>query len=84
MITISKIKIYQRYKGDVDGWARVGSKDEKSIMNDEDWFIIEGFIQDINLKKKGLASDTFMNTINERLKEKCDSEETIQAIRNIA
>lgn len=84
MITINKIKIYQRYNGDVHGWARVGSKEEKSIMNDEDWFLIEGFIQNINLIKKGLVSDTFINSIIERLKEKCDSEETIQAIRKIA
>ncbi len=83
MITINKLKIYQRYNGDVDGWARVGSKEEKSIMSDEDWFLIEGFIQDLNLIKKGLASDTFMNSINERLKGKCDSEETIQALMNI-
>ena len=46
-------------------------------MNDNDWFLIEGFIWDINLVKKGLAFNTFMNSINERLKENCDSEETI-------
>lgn len=84
MITVDKIKIYKRFNGDVDGWARIGSKEEKSIMNDEDWFLIEGFIQDINLVKKGLASDTFMNLINERLKEKCDSQETIQEIKELA
>lgn len=80
MITIDKIKIYKRFNGDIDGWVRVGTKEEKSIMNNNDWFLIEGFIQDINLVKKGLASDTFMNSINERLKENCDSKETIELI----
>lgn len=84
VITINKIKIYERFNGDADGWARVGSKEEKSIINDEDWSLIEGFIQDINLVKKGLASETFMNSLNERLKEKCDSEQTILAIIDIA
>ena len=81
MITIDKIKIYKRFNGDIDGWARIGTKEEKSIMNDNDWFLIEGFIQDISLVKKGLASDAFMKSINERLKENCDSEETIELIK---
>ncbi len=84
MITIKKVEIYQRFNGDVDGWARVGSKEEKSIMDDEDWFLIDGFIQDIKLVKKGLASDTFMDVINERLNAKCDNEETILAIKSLA
>ena len=83
MITIDKIKIYKRFNGDVDGWARVGTKEEKSIISHIDWFLIEGFIQDINLVKKCLASDAFMNSINERLKENCDSEETIQALKEM-
>lgn len=84
MITISKIKIYKRFNGDVDGWARIGATEEKSIMNDDDWFLIEGFIQDISLVKKCLTSDTFMKSINERLKENCDNDETIQAIKGLA
>ena len=83
MITIDKIKIYKQYNGDIDGLARVGTKEEKSTMNDNDWFLIEGFIWDINFVKKGLASDTLMNSINERLKENCDSEETSQAVKEI-
>jgi len=84
MITINKVKIYQCFNGDIDGWARVGSKEEKLIMDDEDWFLIEGFIQDINLVKTGLASHIYMNFINERLRGKCDNEETIQAIMDMA
>jgi len=84
VITVDKIKIYKRFNGDFDGWARIGSKEEKSLMNDEDWFLIEGFIQDINLVKRGVASDTFLNLINERLKKKCDSQETIQEIKKLA
>jgi len=80
---MDKINIYKRLNGDVDGWARIGTKEEKSIMNDNDWFLIESFIQDINLVNKGLASDSFKDSINERLNENCDSEETIQAIKGM-
>lgn len=84
MITIDKIKIYKRFNGDVDGWARIGTKEEKSIINDNDWFLIEGFIQDISIIKKCIASDTFIKSINEKLKANCDTYETIQAIKDLA
>ncbi|MBO9202146.1 MULTISPECIES: hypothetical protein [Niastella] len=83
MITLDKVKIYQRFNGDVDRWARGGTKEERSIMNDSDWFLIDSFIQDGNLVRKGLAADSFMDSVNERLNENCDSEETIQAIREM-
>jgi len=84
MITKNKIEIFKRFNGDIDGWARIGTSEEKSMMNDEDWFLIEGFIQDISLAKKCLASDTFIKSVNERLKENCDNDSTIQAIKELA
>lgn len=83
MITIDKIGIYKRFNGDIDGWSRVGTKEEKSIMTDKDWFLIEGFIQDINLVKKSLTSDSFMKLVSERLNENCDTDETIQALKEL-
>jgi hypothetical protein len=84
VITIEKVKIYKRFNGDIDGWARIGTNEEKSVMKDDDWFLIEGFIQDLHLARKHLASNTFLASINERLKEYCDSEETIQVIKEFA
>lgn len=84
MITIDKIKIYKRFNGDVDGWARIGTAEEKSIMSDDDWFLIDGFIQDLSLVKKCLASDGFMKSINEKLNENCDTDQTIQEIKDLA
>ncbi len=83
MITQDKIKIYKRYSGDIDSWMRSGSKKEKLVMNDDDWYIIDGLIQDFSLVEKGLASLTFNNDLNNRLKENCDSEKTIQALKAI-
>ncbi len=83
MITQDKIKIYKKYSGDIDSWARSGSKKEKLVMNDDDWYVIDGLIQDFSLVKKGLTSLTFGNDLNNKLKEKCDSEETIEALKAI-
>lgn len=83
MITQDKIKIYKRYNGDIDGWSRNGSKKEKFVMTDDDWYIIDGLIQDFTLVKNGLTSLTFNNDLNNKLKENCDNEETIQALKAI-
>ncbi len=84
MITQEKIKIYNSFQGDVDGWARMDSKKEKAIMNDGDWFFIDGLLQDIQLVKKGLTSKEFSDTLQRRLIENCDNPETINQLRKVA
>jgi len=83
MITEYKIKIYQKYKGDIDSLARSGSKKEKIIMNNDDWFLIDAFVQDLFLIKKGLTSLEFKNNLNDRLNQNCDSDKTIKLIHQI-
>lgn len=83
MITENKIKLYNKYSGNIDGWARNNSKKELAIMSDDDWFLIDGFIQDLTLVKNGLVSLEFNNSLNDRLKENCDTEETINKIKRI-
>ena len=41
MITEDKIKIFKRYDGDIDSRVRSGSKKEKFVMTDNDWYIID-------------------------------------------
>ena len=84
MITKVKLDIYNRFYGDIDGWVRVGSNEEKSIMTDNDWCTIENFIQDIYLQNTSLLSPSYTSSINERLKKHCDSEDTIEAIKELA
>lgn len=84
MITQGKIEIYKKYHGNIDVWARSGSKDEKLAMNDDDWYFIDGFIQDIFLVEKGLTSHVFTDDLNHRLKENCDSKQTIQVLKTIS
>lgn len=81
MITQDKIKIYKRYSGGIDSWTRSGSKKEKLVINDDDWYIIDGLIQDLSLVKKGLASPIFSNDLNNKLKMNCENEETIQELK---
>lgn len=83
MVTIEKLKIYIRYRGDVDMWTRIGSSKERSVMNTNDWYMIDDLIQDLGLVKKQVASNEFVIALRKRLDENCDSEETIKTLESI-
>lgn len=84
MITIEKIKIYGRYYGDIDGWIRIGTDLEKSIINDIDWSLIEEFIQEIHLVKNGLAAKSFSSALDEKLIKTCYDERAINMLKEIS
>lgn len=84
MITGKKIGIFNRYNGDIDGWARNNSTKEKLIIEDNDWYLIDSFLQDLFLVQKGLASSDFIVNLENKLKENCDGEETIIQLKKIS
>ncbi len=43
MITIEMLKMYSKYGGDIDGWARM---EKSNFMTDNDWGIISGLVQE--------------------------------------
>lgn len=81
MITQEKLKIYKKYDGNIDSWARSGRKKEKTIMEDKDWGMIDGLIQDLKLADRGLAAEVYINDIYKRINENCDSAETVEEIK---
>ncbi len=74
MITAAKIKIFEKYNGDGDGFVRTGTKSEKECFDYNDWLLIDSMIQDLQLVKNGLSSKTFENQINKKLIDEFDSE----------
>ncbi|MFL5741036.1 MAG: hypothetical protein ACJ75B_12515 [Flavisolibacter sp.] len=84
MITIEKLKIFEKYRRQVDEFARFGKSKEKSLMTDQDWDEIESLIQDVYLVKKGMAALEFENKLNQRLADICENQETIKRIHKIA
>lgn len=83
MITKEKLKIFMKYDGNIDDWARRSTKNEKAVMSDNDWRVIESLVQDIFLAKKGLASEEFSKNLNDKLNDSCDNQETINALWNV-
>jgi hypothetical protein len=84
MITEEKINIYQKYEGDIDSWAKGGTKKEKAIMCDEDWYLITSIIQDIYLMKNRLGAFEFNSKIERFLKENCKDQVTMEKIKLLA
>lgn len=83
MISIEKINIYKKYNGDIDAWARVGKKRERAVMSDTDWSLIDEFVQNLEMLKKGLVSKNFEIQAYEKLDELCENEEAIKEIKSI-
>lgn len=72
MITTEKLKIFDKYKGDIDAFARIGRETEKTVLTDNDWQLIDSFKQDIELINKGLSSSVFNSKTIAQIKNNTD------------
>jgi hypothetical protein len=84
MITAEKLEIFNQYGGDNDGLERVGRSREKQLFDNDDWYVISNFYLDIELVKKGLASQSFADSLTSQLKKQCDAEAFDKLIRDIS
>lgn len=75
MINNKKVLIYRKYEGNLDAWARIATLEEKEIMSDDDWYLIDELIQDVIISKQNME---------ETLKKNVEDKETIDEILNIA
>lgn len=69
MITRAKLKIFEKYSGDTDLFARAGRAGENEILDHKDSSIIDNMIQNLEMIKKGLCSNEFKNRIFSSLDE---------------
>jgi len=58
-ITQEKLKIFKKYDGDEDRFARGGRRREKELFELDDWSVINDFQQRLELIEKGLTSSDF-------------------------
>lgn len=83
MLTLAKIRTYQSFGGDVDGWSRKRSGDTSGVTH-EDWQLIEELRQGVNLVSSGQTSPEFVTTFEQRLSTLLPDEQVRQAIRELA
>lgn len=67
MITLEKLRTYEAFDGDLDGWVRSSTGDERSSISDADWYLIDALLTDIATADSGLASPAFTHEIETRL-----------------
>lgn len=84
MLTLEKLKVYQRFAGDLGGWARTTGGRDASGMRDVDWFLIEELRQGLALAAAGQASQGFASALEQRLPDAADDDTTRQALRALA
>jgi len=74
VITIEKLEIYKDYHGDGDMCVRIGKAKDKTIMDENDWGVIDDLVQDIILIDN--SSMLFKGKITSKIKLSCDSLKT--------
>jgi len=82
MISTEKLVIYKKYGGQIDFFERFGSSEEKSIIKNDDWHLIDGFIQDIEMIDKGLISKEYKLNVEKKLLENINDSKSFNQIIN--
>jgi len=80
MLTLDKVKMYRRFDGDIDGFAR-SSVDDSSGITDEDWHVIDELRQALFLVQSGQATPEFAASVEQRLSSVAADDATQRALR---
>lgn len=72
MITIEHLRIYKKYDGDIDFFAKMGRKAEKALFEDNTWRLLEDYERGIKRIVKGLATEEEKTKTLEDLKRDAD------------
>ena len=83
MITIRKIKIYEKYRGYYDGYYLQNKENIGTVITDKEWIVIRDLIHEIFLVESGNASEEFRERLENKLLLDCDSLETIEYLKNV-
>lgn len=67
MITLEKLRTYQEFNGDIDGWARASKDKTKSLMTDTDWYLIDELLMGLTTIETGIASASFVIDIKSKI-----------------
>lgn len=74
MLTPEKLKVYQRFAGDIDLWTRTVKGKDPSGMTDEDWTSIDWFRTGLWLVASGRATQEFHSELQQRLTNEADAQ----------
>ncbi|MBI1285563.1 MAG: hypothetical protein GC183_14720 [Thiobacillus sp.] len=84
MLTLEKLRTYEAFNGDLDGWVRASTGEQRSFMSDADWYLIDALLTDIATADSGLASPTFMHEVENTLGTSTADDATRDALRALS
>ena len=83
MLTLAKIQTYEKFRGDIDGFARAGGRDSSGIT-DDDWSLIDRLLQAIYIVASRQAAGSFRVQTEQDLQDVTADEQTREALRRLA
>jgi hypothetical protein len=84
MITAEKLRIYESYSGDMDGWARVRDASGLRAMTDQDWFDIGELLQRLSLQKSVPVAESYRAATAQLPAERVADSATANRLKEIA
>lgn len=67
MLTVDKLKTYELFDGDIDGWVRASRGQATTGMADEDCYLINELLMGLATVKTGVASASYAQQVEQRL-----------------
>jgi len=84
MITQEKLRIYEKFNGDIDGFARGSSLSERVSITDQDWSLIEELRQSLTIVQSGAASSEFEARVRAQLVDAVSDEGVQERLRYLS
>ncbi|MGN6435576.1 MAG: hypothetical protein ACTHMM_03545 [Agriterribacter sp.] len=75
MITIEKLKLFEKYRGDDDRFTRA-SKKESAILSDDEFYTIRRLISDLKMITSGVTAASYEAQVYEQINSLVDSDHT--------
>ena len=81
MLTVEKLNIFEKFDGDIDGWALSSIRDDKPNMTDDDWYVINDLVMGLSVVANGFASPAFSQEVESKLLTSTTDEATRDLLR---
>jgi hypothetical protein len=84
LLTVDQIRIYKKYKGDDDGFSRVATSQEKTIMKDVNWARVSELIQLLFGLQHGNTTSAFAQQIMRDVSDSCADQAAVNELSELA
>jgi len=83
MTITEMLKIYEKYKGNIDAFAKFSSKSDKNTISEDDWDSIDRLIQEVTQLDNNIVSDRNRIRIQRDLSAHIKDETVLDKIRDL-